>query len=338
MCPGELKRGKAGGKISPLYFFYGENSVLIEEAIASIQSVLFPSEVPDLDLKNYDAQTHGPSEIIQSSRMIPFSAPQKMVVVKRAHAFTNDQWEKFQRYFSNPSKYCCLVFTADKLCLSGSLLKSFKKNGVSTVFANPRWERDIKKVVSDGLKKYGKRIAPDALSYFVDSVGRDAQLIAKELEKTALYCTDKKTIDVKDLEDILSGGHSITVFNLVDGIGLGNLERSLSCLNSLLNEGVYPLVILKMIARQFRLISRAKEGLGKGAAAADIGRSLGLKSDFIVKGIMQQARGWPGEALGRVFEEVFQSNYMIKSSRIKEKVILENLVFNLINLRNQPAA
>jgi DNA polymerase-3 subunit delta len=176
------------------------------------------------------------------------------------------------------------------------------------------------------------------LSYFVDSVGRDAQLIAKELEKTALYCTDKKTIDVKDLEDILSGGHSITVFNLVDGIGLGNLERSLSCLNSLLNEGVYPLVILKMIARQFRLISRAKEGLGKGAAAADIGRSLGLKSDFIVKGIMQQARGWPGEALGRVFEEVFQSNYMIKSSRIKEKVILENLVFNLINLRNQPAA
>ena len=101
---------------------------------------------------------------------------------------------------------------------------------------------------------------------------------------------------------------------------------------------MYPLVILKMIARQFRLIGRAKEGLEEGASSRELGQRLNIKYDSILKGIMQQAKGWPLNELGRIFEAIFQSNFLVKSSRIDHKIILENLVFRLARIKDQPLA
>ena len=181
-------------------------------------------------------------------------------------------------------------------------------------------------------------MTPAAETFFVENIGGDAQLIANELEKLDLYCSEKKKIDVEDLEGILSCGHTATIFNFVDGIGQGNVEKALRSLESLLSEGVYPLVILKMVARQFRLLSRAKEGLMKGEPLSRIVQGLNMKSDYIAKGVVEQARGWPVQGLGGAFEEILQSDCLIKSSRIDRKLILESLVFKLERFRNQPFA
>ena len=344
MYPEELKRSISKGKTDPLYFFYGKNTHLIEEKTGKIISFLFSSHDPDLDLQYYDAQEHEPSEIVQSARTIPFIAKKKLVIVKGAHFFKNDQWKKFQGYFSKPSGYCCLIFI---LLIEGrdkkekaqlDFLKQYKQYGVLVSFANPRWESQIIDLIKSGLAGYGKKITPNALTYLAENIGKDAQTITNELEKIVLYCGEKKSINIKDVEDVLSHGHDATVFKLVDEIGSGNIDKSLIFLNKLLNEGQHPLAILKMIARQFRLISMAKDGLRKGDSALHIGKRLGIYYENIIKKIIQQARGWPAERLGSAFEEIFQSDCKIKSSRINSKIILENLIYRLTRLRGQPLA
>ena len=177
MYPEELKKRISMGEIGPLYFFYGENTRLIEETTGEIISLLFPSHDPDLDLQYYDAQEHEPSEIVQSARTIPFIAKKKLVIVKGAHFFKNDQWEKFQGYFSKPSGYCCLIFI---LLIEGrdkkekAQLDSLKKQGVLVPFANPRWEDQIKSFIREGLAKIGKTASSEALSFIADNMGGDA--------------------------------------------------------------------------------------------------------------------------------------------------------------------
>ena len=109
---------KVRGEIESLYFFYGENTYLINEAIEEISTCLFPSRSPGLDSHYYDAQIHDPSEIIQSARTVPFFSKKKLVVIKEVHYFKNTQWERFQSYFSNPLKHCCLVLIGKKRSLT----------------------------------------------------------------------------------------------------------------------------------------------------------------------------------------------------------------------------
>jgi DNA polymerase-3 subunit delta len=214
----------------------------------------------------------------------------------------------------------------------------FKKKVITVPFANPHNKNEIKEFIKLGLQKSGKRINPDALNYFAENTEGDALTINSEVEKTVLFCREKNIINVEDIEEILSRGHKFTIFNLVDEIGRGNIENALIFLSNLLEKGEHPLYILKMISRQFRLICRAREGIRRGDSASIIGQLLNLRYDGIIKSIITQAKGWTDEGLGKAFEEIFQSDFMIKSSRIKGKVILENLVFRLINFRNQLSA
>ena len=92
--------------------------------------------------------------------------------------------------------------------------------------------------------------------------------MAGEIEKLALYCLDLKTIDEADVEQALSVGHRNTIFTLVDSIGAGRLEHSLGCLKQLLDDGMAPLQVLAMIARQFRLLARTCEADPKRTGAS----------------------------------------------------------------------
>jgi DNA polymerase III subunit delta len=338
MFPEELKRKISQADIAPLYFFYGLNSYLIDEILAQIISVLFASRAPDLDAQYYDAQTHAPPEILQAVRTMPFSSRRKLVVVKNAQAFKEAQFKKFQTYFAGPSAYCCCIFIYSvdpKDKKERTRAEAMKKFGAVIPFFNPQGEKQIGDFIKARLKAQGKEIAPKALDFFVATVGEDAQTIAGELEKLVHYCRARKKIDIDDIDDVVSCGSKGTIFALVDAVGQGNREKSIHLLGGLLTAGTYPLVILKMIARQFRLICMAREGMNAGESISRICQKLKLP-EMVVKGVIQQARGWPAENMGKVFEELFQTNLMLKSSRVQDGIILENFLFKLAALRTHP--
>lgn len=340
MYPEELKRKISQGELAPLYFFYGLNTHLIDETLAQIVSVIFPSHPPDFDAQYYDAQTHAPPEILQAVRTMPFSSRRKLVVVKNAHALKEAQFKKFHGYFDGPSLYCCciFIFSVDpKDKKERSRVEAMKKYGVVIPFFNPQGEKQIGDFIKARLKAQGKEITGKALDFFVATVGEDAQTIAGELEKLVLYCRERKKIDVDDIDEVVSCGSKGTIFALVDAIGQGDREKSVHLLVDLLTAGTHPLAILKMVARQFRLICMAREGMSMGESMSRICQKLKLP-EFVVKGVMQQARGWPAENMERIFEELFQTNLKLKSSRIQGGIILENLLFKLAALRNQPCA
>ena len=339
MYPEELKKSISKGDIAPLYFYYGDNVRLIDEALQHITSALFPAPGSELDIKHYDAQAHEISEILQSVRTVPFFSEKKLVIVKNAQAYKDAQWKSFQGFFAKPSPQCCCIFVVlidPKEKREKERAEAMKKHGAVVAFLNPQGKQ-IGPFIKAGLAKYGKDISPEALDYFVATVGEDAQAISGEIEKLASYCSGKKHISAADIDEVVSCGNKGTIFNMVDAIGLGHLEKSLLLLNSLLAAGIYPLVILKMIARQFRFICAAQERMSRGETSAPISRKLKLH-EFVVKGLMQQARGWPAEHWGRIFDEIFQSDVLLKSSRIHKNIILENLIFKLAGLRNQPFA
>jgi len=338
MVPSDLKKSFSKGAFAPVYYFYGANTLFIDKAVKDIKAAFFSNQDPGMSLESFDGQSNSPSEIINSARTLPFGANKKLVIVKSTHSFKTGQTEKFGSYFSSPSKYTCLVFVAEKMLFKGKLLTALKKTGQVVSFEKPKKEGDIKRFISESFRQHGKKISSDALNFMADNTGNDLGIIDNEVKKAVLFCGDKNIVEVTDLEEVLTTGNRDTIFDLVEAVGKGDIQKSLLLLGTLIDNNNHPLAILKMISRQFRLISIAREGINTGLSRSEVGKKLGLNYDFIIKKILEQARGWSAHGLAQVLEEIFETDYRLKSSRIDGKVLMEELVFRLVTFRDQAYA
>ena len=335
MVPADLKKAFVKGDFSPVYYFYGENTFLIDKTVELIIASFFPSKEPGMGLEYFDGQTNDPSEIINSVRTLPFGAEKKLVIVKSAASFKADQAEKFGSYFSSPSKRSCLVFVSGKMVFKGKLLTALKKAGQVEKFENPKKGKDVQAFISQAFECRGRKLPRDALQYMVDNTGNDLSVINKEIEKIILFCGDKKSIAKTDMESVLTAGNRDMIYNLTDEVVKGDVQRAVSLLGTLIDGGFHPLAVLKAISNKFKRISIVNSCSGKNIPIGDMGRKIGVHNDFALKQLITQARGWSSCGLGKAFEEIFATDFRLKSSRINGKVIMEELVFRLVSFRGQ---
>ena len=74
--------------IAPLYYFHGENTRDIDEALALLTEKLFEGADADFDLERFDAQTHEPAVVLMGAQTLPFCFERRLVVVQRL-----DSWD-----------------------------------------------------------------------------------------------------------------------------------------------------------------------------------------------------------------------------------------------------
>jgi len=319
------------GGIAPLYYFHGDNTRLVDDALARLKQKLFADEEADFDCERFDAQVHPPSAVLMAARTLPVCFERRLVVVQRIDAWHDEYIRKCETYCLKPSAAACLVFVSsgENKKLAGWV----KKTGKVCACANPRWDRDVRAFVQQELVRHGKKATPRALALLCQELSGDANAMAGEIEKLALYCLDRPRVEEDDVEQALSAGHRMTIFTLVDSIGQGRLEKSLACLKQLLDDGMAPLQVLAMIARQFRMLARACEAGPRQAGPARIRQLLGLKNEYLAREIIKQAGVWSTACFGSVFDALSSADRQLKSSRKENRLILENLLLRLAGMR-----
>ena len=119
-----------------------------------------------------------------------------------------------------------------------------------------------------------------------------------------------------------------TVFDLTDSIGQRKLSKALFHLNNVLEYGQSPLAVLAMVARHFRILIKAKEIRGRMQQSADVAKYLGVHP-FFAKQYLSQTNNFTMPELKKSFHLLSQTDRELKSSRIPDERILENLIFGL---------
>lgn len=344
LTPETLRKQVHSGTIAPLYCIYGPNAMLIDETVATLHAAIFDSVKTDFDFDHFDADVHDPGIILNAAQTRPLHASKRLVVVKRAEVYTTTQWGIFKHYFTKPSAQCCLVFVAhaekhDKLPFGEKLANIFLKAGAAVFCGNPKKEAQ-KQIIEAELKKYGKKIARDALDFMAEALGGEGMKVRQELEKLVLFCADKPLVTLEDAIAVVCGTEQVTIFNLIDAIAAGNTAEALKYINELLDRGQEPLPMLGMIARQFRFIAVTGEALRQGKKAAQIRatinefdrrvyRGKGAYQKRQVENLIKQARRWPIKKLAKAFEEISVTDSQLKSSRIDKRHLMERLAFAL---------
>jgi len=272
---------------------------------------------------------------------MPFCAATKLVIVHDAHLFKPPQWKQVRAACEKPPARCCLVVVLpgdprDKKFKDR--IKTLHTCGEVIVCENPRGEKNVGRCAAQELARYGKQIAPDALALLGAVLEENAQSIAREAQKLALYCGDRTTVTVADVGEVVSCGVRDTVFALVDAMARSALETALPLLKNLRDTGTHPLAVLKLLARRFRQIAAVQHLLAQGASQRAVYQAMRPMPNDAIAALCRDARSWPADRMGAVFDLLFEANTLVKSSRIDGESVLTHLALRLSALRAQACA
>lgn len=323
----ELEKELDRGKILPVYFLYGEETYLMDEAQQRIQSLCLTGKTKDF---NYDLFLGGeaePDRILDAAKTLPMMAPWRVVVVKDAHLLTPQKVKAFVLYCEKPSSSTCLILRGEKLGPWKGCLQVLEKQGRVVLFAHPSGNLLTRYIVR-GANRMGKAISLEAAEVMQEMVGNHLSEIHQELGKVASYVGERREIEVDDIEAVVSRVKVHTVFDLTKAMGMKDSTEALRILNQMLEAGEPPLRVLTMIIRQFRLIWMAKEMRSLGMRDMDIGRTLGIPG-FFLQGLLSQLKNFKPTELAEGYRRLSETDIALKSRSTSKKILLERLIISL---------
>lgn len=340
--------------ISPVYLFHGEETYLRDRYLDRFMS-LVPEEVRDFNIDIFDGRRVSLETVVNTASTLPFMAERRLVIVKNADYFgtrrkgknsngeeqeeTEETGEKEEksgnaqgvddaliRYLEAPPASACLIFCADAVDRKRRVYKAIEKNGQVVEFA-PLKGRDLNRWIERRAGTLGKAIEPAAVAGLVTAVGNDLRQINTELEKLACYAQTEK-ITGADVEYMVSKTAELSIFEMVDAVGERKYKKAIKMAREMVFLGQPVVRILFMVARQFRLIIRARSLLEAGCSDKQAAGQLQVHP-YVAQKCIRQAKNFTLAELKAAMEKILLTDADIKGGRQEAMLALELLIIGL---------
>jgi DNA polymerase III subunit delta len=324
----------------PVYLFYGPEDYLIEEEVRKlIDQVLHPKE-RDLNLQVFNGAEDRSGQIVQAAQTIPMFSRARCILVRNADELSEDDTEPIAQYLANPSPHTCLIFWARKLGPWRRLKARVEKVGKAVEFSRLKG-RALVSWIHGRMVQKGKTLSEEGAEHLVQIVGDELQVLENALEQISLSVGAKTSVELRDVEAVVSEVKVNTVFDLTEAIGERNVEKALAVLIQALESKAVPFkkdedasklgdpvpLLLTMIARQYRLIWRAKK-LAADRGVEETARVLRV-SPWMVRKMLDQGKHFPDPALREGLLRCHRTDLAVKKSRGPKNLLMEKLVIDL---------
>lgn len=322
--PQSLTNATAKGEIYPLYFLYGDETFLIDEALAQLEVAALGDGLRDFNLNTFYGSEVEAAQIRDAVETLPMMSQVRVVVVKDAHELGDKDWELLWPLVDEPVNTTALICVGSKIDKRKKHIKRFMDRGVVVEFKRP-FDNQIPDWIRTIAKKHSLQLSADAVDLMHQLVGSNLQDINGELTKLAQYLGEKKKASADDIMKVVSHVRLDSVFDLTDAIGRNDRARALTCLANLLDNGQNEVGVLALISRHVRILRLVSDGLKEGLSGQRLASRAGV-SPYFLKSYVDQAREWNSTKIDRTFEALLDTDRALKSSPVASHIWLENFI------------
>jgi len=314
------------GRIARVYYLCGEpwpvervNDVLKRAVLGAQEASAF----------NFDAidPAGGAAAILAAARTVPMLGRSRLVQVRDAHQLSAEELNRLLPYVEDPAPFSCVVLLADKADLRLKFFARLKKLGVVKRF-DPLKERQVPAWLSAEARRQKLKLKPGAAERIADAIGTDMGQLASALERLALYAGPGNPVTPEAVDDLLAQTRQHSIFELTNAVGRGERREALLILHKMLQDREPGVRIVIMLARHLRQLWSARELSARGANQQAIASQIGIHP-FFVKDMVSQANRFTDEKLSRTHRALFEADRKLKSSRLSDAAVLEQLVLGL---------
>lgn len=336
----ELKKGIVHNS----YIFYGIDEKQIKEAIEAIIDKVLDGPLKDLNLFKFDGMNFDFQSFKENAENIPFMSEKKVMVLYRTEALRTKSKEagkgnakkeskELMDYLKNPPNHCVIIayYVFNDKREKNKALDNMKSDICLIKVEELKGDRLYRKV-ADIFREKGRDIGKIELTYFCENSSKDLNIIENDVDKLISYCMDR-TITKDDISKLLNISHTDDVFDLVDAICQGKIEKAISLMNELIFKGTNEINILYMIERQFDLLLKGKVAVNNRQGAEEFEKLHGVNF-YVGKRIMEQSRRFSEKKLKECIKICADVDGILKSKSVNAKMELEMLLVKSAQIKN----
>ncbi len=273
----------------PIVLLYGADAGLVRErADALIASAVDdPNDPFSLVRLDGDDLAAEPSRLVDEAMTVPLFGGRRAIRIKAGgRSFASG----VETLAGMTPKDCCIVIEAGELRPESPLRKACEraKNAVA-IACYPDTERDLAKLIDDEMRAANLRIAPDARTMLMASLGGDRQTSRNELRKLTLYAHGVREVTLDDVAAVISDASDLKLDPIVDAAFTGNAARVESEFGKAMMAGTYPGVIISAAQRHAAALHKASLAIDEGASASAAAESGFPRLHFSRKGSVETA-------------------------------------------------
>ena len=314
------------GHLKQAYLLYGEEAYLRKQYKDKLKAALC-ADGDTMNVHYYEGKDVNVPQLIDLAETLPFLAQRRVILVENSGLFKHGG-ENLAEYLKTPCETTFFVFVEAEVDKRSTLYKAVTGLG-SCVEFGVQDEETLKRWVLSLIKKEGKQITAQGLSYLLAKTGTDMENIRMELEKLFCYCLDKDAIQPEDIDAVCVTRISSHIFDMVNAIADKNQKKALNLYYELLALKEPPMRILFLIARQCNMLLQVKELKKKGYDNKKIGEKIGLPGFVAGKYVAQAARFKTAE-LRRAVERCVDAEEAVKTGRMNDVMSVEILIVSVL--------
>lgn len=317
-------------KIKPIYFFYGDEPYLIDQIPSRFKQSVLDESTYDFNYSLFYAGDADIQIIKDTIETLPVMTMQRLVIVKNCQQFNEKEWQDLQSVISNPVESTVLVMMADKIDKRKKGIKLLMDHAVTSEFKKP-YENQVPQWINYIAQGFELKFTQEATHRIHRLVGNNLSEISHQIEKIKNFVGDKSTVDLDDVNNVVSSSREESVFDFTKAIGKKDRVTALEQLVQLIDQGQSEIGIVSLLARHMRILLTVRSGLDNGIGGTKLA-SIAQVPTYFIEGYCDQAKVWPVKKIEEAMVILSDTDRALKSSPISSHIWLENMVLKSCSL------
>lgn len=310
-----------------VYLLYGEERYLVQHYERAFTEKLLDDSSVMMNRDVFNGKDAPIEQILNAANTLPFLSDMRLVYVRDSQLFTAGRkadTETMADFIPTIPESTLLIFIETEVDKRNRLYKKTVDQGRAVEFKTPS-ERELTDWVVNVFKKKGKEINPFTINKLLRTVSHNMTAVYAEADKLGFYVGDRREITPEDIDRVCSPSLETRVFDLVAAVGGGKAEKALTMYRNMLLLKEQPIMILTMMARQFRMILQCRACADQKMPRSKMAEVLEMRS-FIMDECLEQGQNFTLPRLLNALRDCRDMDIRIKTGLIGAEIGVETLI------------
>jgi DNA polymerase-3 subunit delta len=302
-------------ELLPAYLITGTDRPKVTRALRRLRERVGEEATEHLDA----AEASGEDAAAACNALGLFTVERRLVIVEQVERWKAPDLKTVQEYLERPAPTTVLVLLGAAVKRDSALAKAVTKGGEVLVYDLPTRGRgskaDLPKWVEQQFHERVIHIDHDAARALVELVGENAEELATEVDKVAIWAAGER-IGEREVTELVPARAETPPFDLTDAWGRRDVAGVLAASERIVERsGDAPRdVLLRIAGLLTNHVGRVREcqaldaeGVPAGAAADRLKRNR-----FYVQKLYEQARNFSAEELGEAVVCLARLDFALK--------------------------
>ncbi len=319
-----------------IYLVYASQSASIKNRVKKITKEVLKNQIDEMNYVKFDALNTPIYEWLDECISIPLGYDEKVVVVENCNFLKKERGkvkkdvfeglDLLEKYLLSSDKSSTLIMTVTSLSIdkNNNLFKVIEQIGKVIEIPDmdaSSWLSGVRKYCLENNKL---NIDDDAINELANRTMMDVALLQNSVNKLALYKDHITLEDVKLMVARPLDDESFLLFNYL--IQDKKLE-ALALYKDLLVNNVEPVVLISMLANQFRLIHQVIFLSKRGFDNELIAKELGIKPNRVFM-LKKNSYLINHVDISKILNTLFELDNKIKSGQVDRFYVFELFLIN----------